>query len=217
MRQAVQMTSPKRVLVLAPHTDDGELGCGGTIAKELDNGSDVLYVAFSSADRSLPDGFPPGTLKKELMGATGILGIPEKNVRFFDYDVRHFSEKRQNVLEDMFELREGYAPNVVLCPSLNDLHQDHKIVAEEARRMFKRTSILGYEMPWNNISFDTLSFSILKEKHVEAKVEALKCYKSQEHRAYLNSDFIRSLALTRGVQISVPYAEAFEVVRWIIP
>ena len=83
--------------------------------------------------------------------------------------------------------------------------------------MFKRTTILGYEMPWNNISFDTLTFSVLDKPHVDKKIEALKCYESQRHRAYLNAEFVRSLALTRGVQISVPYAEAFEVVRWILP
>ena len=101
------MTSSKRVLVLAPHTDDGELGCGGTIAKEVDIGSDVLYVAFSSADRSLPNGFPPGTLKNELMGATGILGIPERNVRCLDYDVRHFNEKQ--VFAEMEGLIDSWA------------------------------------------------------------------------------------------------------------
>ena len=211
------MSDARRVLVLAPHTDDGELGCGGTIAKEVEQGSEVVYAAFSSADRSLPDGYPKGTLKKELKCATKVLGVPEDRVVCFDYDVRNFHVKRQEILEEMLELRDKYDPTIVFSPSLNDLHQDHKIVAEEARRMFKRTSILGYEMPWNNISFDTLSFSVLEKRHVDRKVEALKCYQSQRHRAYLNDEFINSLALARGVQISVPYAEAFEVVRWIMP
>jgi LmbE family N-acetylglucosaminyl deacetylase len=211
------MSATKRILVLAPHTDDGELGCGGTIAKEVARDSQVTYAAFSSADRSLREGYPPGTLRKELMDATKVLGLQEKDVVCFDYDVRNFSTRRQDILEDMLALKERIDPTMVFAPSLNDLHQDHKVVAEEARRMFKRTSILGYEMPWNNISFDTLSFSVLDRAHVDRKIEALKCYASQRHRAYLNADFIQSLALTRGVQISVPYAEAFEVVRWILP
>ena len=211
------MDAAKRILVLAPHTDDGELGCGGTIAKEVARKSEVTYVAFSSADRSLRDGYPPGTLKKELECATKVLGLREKDVVCFDYDVRNFSTKRQDILEDMMVLRDRLEPTMVFAPSLNDLHQDHKVVAEEARRMFKRTTILGYEMPWNNISFDTLTFSVLDRSHVDKKVEALKCYESQRHRAYLNAEFVQSLALTRGVQISVPYAEAFEVVRWILP
>ena len=49
----------KKALVLAPHTDDGEFGCGGTMARLVEAGCDVRYVAFSIATRSLPPGFPP--------------------------------------------------------------------------------------------------------------------------------------------------------------
>ena len=48
------------------------------------------------------------------------------------------------------------------------------------------------------------------------KIQALEAYYSQKHRTYLNSNFIKSLATTRGVQIGSKYAEAFEVIRWII-
>ena len=52
----------KRALVLAPHTDDGEFGCGGTMARLVEEGAEVRYVAFSIATRSLPEGFAPDTL-----------------------------------------------------------------------------------------------------------------------------------------------------------
>ena len=52
------ISAGRSVLVLAPHTDDGEFGCGGTIARLVDAGAEVRYVAFSSASRSLPAGFP---------------------------------------------------------------------------------------------------------------------------------------------------------------
>jgi len=48
------------------------------------------------------------------------------------------------------------------------------------------------------------------------KIEALNCYESQRCRAYFDDDFIQSLARTRGVQINASYAEAFEVIRWVI-
>ena len=87
---------------------------------------------------------------------------------------------------------------------------------EETLRAFKQCTILGYEQPWNNISFNTDAFIRLQEKHLQKKIRALQCYGSQRHREYLNENFIRSLATTRGVQINVKYAEALEVVRWII-
>jgi LmbE family N-acetylglucosaminyl deacetylase len=204
------------VLILAPHTDDGELGCGGTIAKLLESRAKVRYVAFSSANDSLPAGFPKDTLKRELFEATKILGLKSDKVTCLDFKVRTFSEHRQKILDELLNLRNQLNPDAVFCPSLNDLHQDHKTVAEEARRMFKRTTIFGYELPWNNISFDTQSFVILDRKHLELKMKALRCYKSQAHREYLNDRFIESLAIARGVQVNAPYAEAFEVVRLVI-
>ena len=58
----------QRVLVLAPHTDDGEFGCGGTMARLAESGAAVRYVAFSIATKSLAEGFPPDTLAGEVRG-----------------------------------------------------------------------------------------------------------------------------------------------------
>jgi hypothetical protein len=76
--------------------------------------------------------------------------------------------------------------------------------------------MIGYEMPWNNLNFSTNLFVPLEESHITSKIEALKCYKSQSGKSYATEDFIISLAKTRGVQIDVKYAEAFEVIRWVI-
>jgi len=85
----------RRVLVLAPHTDDGELGCGASIARFVGEGIDVFYAAFSTADQSLPEGLPPGTLAQELRAATAVLGIPQENVLVYDYEVRKLNYVRQ--------------------------------------------------------------------------------------------------------------------------
>lgn len=205
-----------KILVLAPHTDDGELGCGGSVSKFVEEGMDVYYAAFSVAEKSVPQEFPKNILETEVKKATAILGIPESNLKIYRYGVREFSYHRQEILEDIFELRKELEPDLIFMPSLNDLHQDHKVIAEEAVRAFKKFSILGYEEPWNNISFDTISFVPLEERHVKLKIEALKCYETQKYRSYLNEDFIRGLAKMRGTQIDVDFAEAFEVVRWVI-
>src|SRR5690348_10325456 len=84
----------QRVLVLAPHTDDGEFGCGGTMARLVEAGADVRYVAFSIATRSLPEGFAPDTLAREVREATTELGIPEANLTVHDFDVRTFPDRR---------------------------------------------------------------------------------------------------------------------------
>ena len=72
----------KNVLVLAPHTDDGELGLGGTINYFIENDVNVYYVAFSTADKSLPGNLPKDILQKEVKLATHKLGIKKENLLF---------------------------------------------------------------------------------------------------------------------------------------
>jgi LmbE family N-acetylglucosaminyl deacetylase len=206
----------QKVLVLAPHTDDGELGCGATIHKLSAEGAEVFYVAFSICTRSLPEHLHPMTLAEEVKKATELLGVKRKNLILYDYDVRHFPAIRQTILEEMVALEKQIKPDLVLMPCSTDIHQDHQTVYAEGLRAFKRTTILGYELPWNNLSFTTNTFVTLNENNVQQKINALNEYESQKSRSYLNADFIRSLAKTRGVQIAADYAEAFELIRWII-
>ena len=206
----------KNVYVLAPHTDDGELGAGGTIAKLVELKANIFYFAFSTAAESIPDGLPKDILKTEVINATKKLGIPSKNVFIYNYKVRKLNYSRQEILENLMVHRKKLKPDLVLMPSLNDIHQDHTTIAHEGLRAFKNTTILGYELIWNNLTFNTTSFISLDKKHIQQKCEALKEYKSQAKRNYIDEDFIFSLAKTRGVQIGVKYAECFEVVRMVL-
>ena len=204
------------ILVLAPHTDDGELGAGAFISKLIEQGAKVTYVAFSTAEESVPDHLPKDIFKTEVRAATKKLGIPEDNLIVFNYPVRKLNYARQEILESLIKIRKDNDYDLVLMPSLKDIHQDHATIAQEGLRAFKNTSILGYELIWNNLSFDTTCFVKVKRQHVEAKYSALQCYESQAGRDYMSHEFIFSLAKTRGVQIGSEYAESFEVVRWVI-
>lgn len=206
----------KTVYVLAPHTDDGELGAGATIAKLIEEGANVYYFAFSTAETSVPEGFPKDILKTEVLHATEKLGIPKENVIIYNYEVRKLNYARQEILEDLMRHKRKLKPDLVLMPSLNDIHQDHTTIAHEGLRAFKNCTILGYELIWNNLTFNTTSFIQLEKKYIQAKCDALKAYKSQGSRDYMSEEFIFSLARTRGVQIGSQYAESFEVVRWVM-
>src|SRR5512133_3693684 len=101
----------KRVLVLAPHTDDGECGAGGAMARLVEEGAEVRYVAFSIATRSLPEGFPPDTLAREVRDATAELGIPPESLTVHDFDVRTFPEHRQEILETLIQIWHDWQPD----------------------------------------------------------------------------------------------------------
>src|SRR5882724_7939140 len=98
------MFDPKTILVLAPHTDDGELGCGGSISKFIAEKKQVHYVALSICSKSLAAGLPADTLARECETATAILGISPGNLILLDFDVRTFPTFRQEILEELVKL-----------------------------------------------------------------------------------------------------------------
>jgi LmbE family N-acetylglucosaminyl deacetylase len=211
----MDITKFSKVLILAPHTDDGELGAGGTIGKLIDSGISVYYAAFSTAEQSVPAGFPKDILKTEVRNATKKLGISEQNLLIYNYEVRKLNYVRQEILEELTRLKNQLNPDLVLIPSMNDIHQDHSTIAQEGLRAFKHRTILGYELIWNNLTFSTSCFVKLERTFIQRKCDALKEYTSQRHRDYVSEEFIFSLARVRGVQIGCEFAEAFEVIRLI--
>jgi LmbE family N-acetylglucosaminyl deacetylase len=206
----------KTILVLAPHTDDGEFGCGATISKYTEQGNRVIYVAFSAAEQSVLPHLPRDILRKEVFLATKCLGIHPEDCIVYDFEVRKFSDSRQDILDVMIQLNQKFSPDLVFLPSINDTHQDHFVIASEGFRAFKKTTMLGYEVPWNNLNFNTSCFVNISLKNLNKKKEALSLYESQRHKSYATSQFIESLAITRGVQIGTKFAESFEVVRLLI-
>ncbi len=159
----------QRVLVLAPHTDDAELGCGGTIARLLREGEDVFVAAFSTAEESLPPGAAPTRLRDEFLAAMQTLGIPPEKTLVFGYPVRRLSYYRQELLEELVKLRSQVNPDMVFIPSASDLHQDHQVLNVEGLRCFKDMTVWGYELPWNNIGFPAQAFVTLEPCDLQAK------------------------------------------------
>ncbi len=123
---------------------------------------------------------------------------------------------RQEILEELIVLRDRIRPQLVFLPSSEDIHQDHLTIFNEGLRAFKFSSILGYELIWNNRSFSTDCFIKVSAGQLDRKVEALYQYETQRGRSYMDPNFIRALAKVRGTQIGTEYAEAFEVVRLVI-
>jgi len=208
-----------KILVISPHVDDVELSSGGTIAKLVKQNKKVYYAAFSDCQYSLVENFPKNTLEKECRKATKTLGIKAKNCFIFNFKAKYFCNESKQIFEKLEELRNSIKPDLVLIPSLSDIHQDHNTIARQAIAAFRRsTSIIAYEQPWNNIGFSPSFFIELSEEDMKKKHQALKCYKTQYHfnRSYFDKDFIYGLARTRGMQINSKYAESFEVIKYII-
>ena len=137
------------VLAVSPHTDDVEIGCGATLAKWQEAGTQIYLVALSYGGQ--PGGAPPGEFSNvlaELLPRKGwfahTLGIPG----------RHFPEHRQAILQYLIDIskHEGVRFDAVLCPATWDVHQDHQVVTREVIRAYRQSTILGYEVWPNNVT-----------------------------------------------------------------
>jgi len=95
------------VLVLSPHTDDGELGCGGTMARLAEEGARLHYAAFSKGS----------AIDREVLAAVRLLGVHQGGLVLYAYPTRHFPERRQDILRDLIGLRDRIHPDLVFCPS----------------------------------------------------------------------------------------------------
>lgn len=198
-----------KILLLAPHADDVELGCGATVARFVEERHDILWAVFA----------PVEMLNAEHLSVIQELGLEKSKCPYFHFNTRHIFERRQELLENLLAIKSGFSPDLVIGPSLNDLHQDHRTVAEEMVRAFKNCcSIICYELPWNHISFEVQLLVKLERRHIDKKMQMLSKFKSQFaiRGRYFSEEFNRGLSAVRGMQLGSEYAEAFEIMRWVV-
>lgn len=200
-----------RILALSPHPDDIEMGCGGFLAKHVED--EILIVYFSLCEESMTD-FLDDTLLSELEDAVSVL---DATCNVEGYKVRRFSESRQQILEGLVEIRDEFQPDLVLIPSGSDIHQDHRVIHEEGKRAFKFFDTLAYESPWNCRGFTPNHFEELSEAHVAKKLQLTQCYQSQVHlrRKYFEKESIEATLRIRGSQSGLKFAEGYEVITKI--
>jgi LmbE family N-acetylglucosaminyl deacetylase len=208
------LTNFKRVLVLSPHTDDGEIGAGAYINQLINSGSEVKYVAFSSCQESLAPDLPKDILIKECNSATKTLGI--NDVQILDFPVRRFPEYRQEILEKLIEIRSQFNPDLVIIPSSADVHQDHSVIYSEGVRAFKNTTLIGYYFPWNCINFTSSLVIEVSAEEIQIKEQSIAMYKSQSKRFYAKKGYIYNMCKYQGDNNNMDFAELYEVIRWVI-
>ena len=200
-----------KYLFLGAHPDDIELGAGATIAKATSHGVTCFAGIFST----FKDSQASFNLIEESLSALKILGVNKVNTRFFDFPVRNFPDYRQQILQTIID-NYGDDFDTIFVPSSSDIHQDHAVISKEALRVFKFSSILGYELPWN-ISDDKKNvYNRITQEHLDLKISALEKFDSQRERFYMSPSATQVIASFRGLQIKSQYAEAFELYRGII-
>jgi LmbE family N-acetylglucosaminyl deacetylase len=190
------------VLALGAHSDDIEIGCGGTIlrlAREVAE-FEVTWVVLS-AEEGRRDEARAGA---EAFGATTV-EIENFEDAFFKYG--------REVKEHFEGLKERVSPDVVLTHHGSDLHQDHRLVSELTWNTFRDHLILEYEIPKYDGDLGAPNvFVHLDEELARQKVEALRAsFPSQATKPWFTSEVFLALLRLRGMESRAPsgLAEAF--------
>jgi len=198
------------IIAIAPHVDDVELGAGALVHR-LARTNKVYYVGLS-----LPPLVKPEQFMREFEASRRVLGLDPKLTILRNHDPRDLFSSRSDILQLFYDLARDLKPALVLTPNSQDIHQSHEVVYAEARRAFKFTSILGYELPWNSMDFSMDVFVTLSKEEVDTKVAAINAFSTQKSRLFFSNDIVGDLARVRGKQVGSEYAECFELIRLIV-
>jgi LmbE family N-acetylglucosaminyl deacetylase len=195
-----------RVLCIGAHSDDIEIGCGGTIIELLRRHRDaeVHWVVLSAGPRR----------DQEARRAAHLLlrGAMRRRVTLKDFSVSYFPSQLPTI-KDYFEELKAIEPDVIFAHSRDDLHQDHRVVGELTWNTFRDHVILEYEIPKYDGGLGSPSvFVPLSTRTVRRKVEVLMdVYETQRTKPWFTPSTFEGLMRLRGVECNSTsgYAEAF--------
>jgi len=198
--------SALRILCLGAHSDDIEIGCGGTILRVLaERPSQVHWVVFSAT---------PTRAREARKGASlFVQGSEASAVSVHRFRDGYFPAQFVNIKNEFERLKKRISPDLIFCPWRHDAHQDHRTVAELAWNTFRDHLILEYEIPkYDGDLGQPQVFLPLTEKTCRQKIALLQqAFRSQADRTWFDSDTFWSLLRLRGIEANSPsgFAEAF--------
>ena len=219
------------ILIVVAHADDESLGCGGTIARHVDEGDNVAIIFMTNgvSSRIEIDSGDIESRQSTMMLAMKNLGV--NNITCFDFpDNKMDSVPLLDVTKSIENIIDTFQPTIVYTHFAHDLNIDHRITHQAvmtACRPQKQSSIskiFSFEVlsstEWNSPSVESFSpqYFVDINKYWDKKLQALNCYK-EELRVFPHSrsiECIEALAIYRGCTNGMKKAEAFHIERIIL-
>ncbi|MBY0568564.1 MAG: PIG-L family deacetylase [Hyphomonadaceae bacterium] len=192
------------VLAIGAHSDDIEIGAGGTILTWIASGAKVeIDWCVASA---------PGERADEARASAGdfLNGAARVNMHLADFRDGYMPAERSAV-KDWVESLKSLKPDVILTHQRNDAHQDHRLINELTWNTFRDHLVLEYEIPkWDGDLGQPNTYVEISEQALARKIELLmKHFGTQRSKAWFDDETFRGLARLRGVECRARYAEAF--------
>jgi LmbE family N-acetylglucosaminyl deacetylase len=201
------LASHSRVLCLGAHSDDIEIGCGGTILRLIKECPDlcVCWVVFSSNDQRS---------KEALDSAHALLSeVRDRNVIVKSFKDGYFPYAGAEIKDYFEQLKQLISPDVIFTHYRLDLHQDHRVLNELTWNTFRNHLILEYEIPKYDGDIGTPNFFVsLDESTCRRKIKhILDNFKTQTKQDWFTEDTFLAMLRLRGIECRMPdrYAEAF--------
>jgi LmbE family N-acetylglucosaminyl deacetylase len=197
---------PLSVLCLGAHSDDIEIGCGGTLLKLLAGRQvSVVWVVLSG---------DAGRAREARASARKFLrGAAASRVACHDFRVSYFPAEKAGLKDVFEELKASVSPDLIFTHAHNDLHQDHRVVCELTWNTFRSHTILEYEIvKYDGDTGSPNLFVELPRPLVDRKIRhLLSCFGTQRDKHWFSADTFAAIARVRGVQCASRhgFAEAF--------
>ena len=205
--------SPLRILCLGAHSDDIEIGCGGSVLRLLsERPAEVDWVVFSAT--------PARARVARRAAALFLRGAKKSRVVLRRFRDGFFPADFRRIKEQFELLKRRVAPDVVFCPSRDDAHQDHRTVAELVGNTFRDHLVLEYEIPKYDGDLGRPSFFVpVSEEIGRRKISYLRdAFRSQASRRWFRDDTFWALLRLRGIECNSPtgFAEGFSCRKAVV-
>ena len=195
------------VLCLGAHSDDIEIGCGGTILRLLEANprATVHWVVFSArADRAR---------EAQASAARFLAGAAGSNVELHQFRDGFFPSEQARIKTYYEELKGRIRPDLIFTHQRDDLHQDHRVVCELTWNTFRDHAILEYEVPkWDGDLGRPNVYVPLGTEQAAGKIAILmECFATQAGKHWFDEETFFGLMRLRGLECNAPSrrAEAF--------
>jgi LmbE family N-acetylglucosaminyl deacetylase len=200
---------PLSVLAIGAHPDDIEIGAGGLLLGLAERELRARYVVLTgTAERQ----------EEARNAARSFMPDADLRIELFDLPEGRLPAAWGSVKEILEEVAQSCAPDIVIAPSSDDAHQDHRTIGEIVPTVFRDQLYLAYEVPkWDgDLSRPSMYFPLSPET-VRRKLELLhKCFASQRNRDWWDDEVFLGLARLRGMECRARYAEAFRCAKSVI-
>ena len=199
----------RAVLAVGAHPDDIELGAGGLLRRLKEEGARVYGMVMSEGEKGAPE---TSRRADEARAAARVLGLDDLWILDFpDTRLRDCIPGMRSAIEArLAEL----GIDLVVTHSLREIHGDHVAVFEAAKEAARRCSLMCFETVSTPPEFVPNYFADVTA-FFDDKLKAIAAHRSQGDKPYMNPELVRGRAAHRGLQVNVPYAEAFWVYRWV--